>query len=207
MVGVGEATIPPIRLFNAMLGLDEAEFMRETQATYKLGIEFRDWGRLGQSYFHPFGVYGLNAEMGHFFQYWLKLNQEGGALDLADYSLCAQAAAAGRFDRQSEDPRDPMSTFGFAYHFDTILHGQYLRRFAQRLGVERTEGEVVHDQHAETGFVTALRLKSGATVEGDLFIDCSGVPGPADRADPEGRLRGLVAPAARWTGRPPRPAP
>ncbi|MEJ2815055.1 tryptophan halogenase family protein [Caulobacter sp. CCG-8] len=178
VVGVGEATIPPIRLFNAMLGLDEAEFMRETQATYKLGIQFRDWGRMGQSYFHPFGVYGLNAELGHFFQYWLKLDHEGGALDLADYSLCAQAAQAGRFDRQSDDPRDPMSTFGFAYHFDTILYGQYLRRFAQTLGVARTEGEVVQvDQHPETGFVTALRLKSGQVVEGDLFIDCSGFRG------------------------------
>src|SRR6478736_4452263 len=83
VVGVGEATIPPIRLFNAMLGLDEAEFMRETKATYKLGIQFRDWGALGQSYFHPFGVYGLNAELGHFFQYWLKLDHEGGVLDLA----------------------------------------------------------------------------------------------------------------------------
>jgi tryptophan halogenase len=178
VVGVGEATIPPIRLFNAMLGLDEAEFMRETQATYKLGIQFRDWGALGQSYFHPFGVYGLNAELGHFFQYWLKLDHEGGALDLADYSLCAQAAKAGRFDRQSDDPRDPMSTFGFAYHFDTILYGQYLRRFAQKLGVARTEGEVVQvDQHPETGFVTALRLKSGQVIEGDLFIDCSGFRG------------------------------
>jgi tryptophan halogenase len=183
VVGVGEATIPPIRLFNAMLGLDEAEFMRETQATYKLGIEFRDWGGLGQSYFHPFGVYGLNAEMGHFFQYWLKLNQEGAgqegrSLALADYSLCAQAAKAGRFDRQSDDPRDPMATFGFAYHFDTILYGQYLRRFAQGLGVVRTEGEVVQvDQDSETGFVTALRLKSGASVEGDLFIDCTGFRG------------------------------
>jgi hypothetical protein len=183
VVGVGEATIPPIRLFNAMLGLDEAEFMRETKATYKLGIEFRDWGALGQSYFHPFGVYGVNAEVGHFFNYWLKLNQEsasqaGGALELADYSLCAQAAKAGRFDRQSDDPRDPMSTFGFAYHFDTILYGQYLRRFAQKLGVERTEGEVVQvDQDGETGFVTALRLKSGQVVAGDLFIDCSGFKG------------------------------
>ncbi len=178
VVGVGEATIPPIRLFNAMLGLDEAEFMRETRATYKLGIQFRDWGGLGQSYFHPFGVYGLNAEMGHFFQYWLKLNQEGGGLDLADYSLCAQAAKAGRFDRQGDDPRDPMSTFGSAYHFDTILYGQYLRRFAQKLGVVRTEGEVVQvDQDSETGFVTAVRLKSGQSIAGDLFIDCSGFKG------------------------------
>jgi hypothetical protein len=106
VVGVGEATIPPIRLFNAMLGLDEAEFMRETKATYKLGIEFRDWGGLGQRYFHPFGVYGLNAEMGHFFQYWLKLNLAGAGLALADYSLCAQAAgpAGSTAERRSARP-------------------------------------------------------------------------------------------------------
>jgi tryptophan halogenase len=178
VVGVGEATIPPIKLFNAMLGLDEAEFMRETRATYKLGIEFRDWGAPGQTYFHPFGVYGLKPEMGYLFQYWLKLRAEGHPLAWADYSLCAQAAQAGRFDRQSDDPRDPMSVFGSAYHFDTILYGQYLRRFAQTLGVVRTEGEVVQvDQHAETGFVTAVRLKSGARVAGDLFIDCSGFKG------------------------------
>ncbi|MGR4862759.1 tryptophan halogenase family protein [Caulobacter sp. LARHSG274] len=178
VVGVGEATIPPIRLFNAMLGLDEAEFMRETKATYKLGIEFRDWGRAGDRYFHPFGVYGLNPEMGHFFQYWLKLSLAGEPLALSDYSLCAQAAQAGRFDRQSDDPRDPMSTFGSAYHFDTILYGQYLRRFAQGLGVARTEGEVVAvDQDPQTGFVTAIQLKSGQRVEGELFIDCSGFKG------------------------------
>ncbi|MBC7668205.1 MAG: tryptophan 7-halogenase [Gemmatimonadaceae bacterium] len=178
VVGVGEATIPPIRLFNAMLGLDEAEFMRETQATYKLGIEFKNWGGLGERYFHPFGAYGLKAEMGHFFQYFLKLDREGGALALDDYSLCAQAAKGGRFDRQSDDPRDPMSIFGSAYHFDTILYGQYLRRFAQGLGVVRTEGEVVRvDQDTETGFVTAVRLKSGQSIEGDLFIDCSGFKG------------------------------
>ena len=178
VVGVGEATIPPIRLFNAMLGLDEAEFMRETRATYKLGIQFRDWGGLGQSYFHPFGAYGLNAEMGHFFQYWLKLNQEGAGLELADYALCAQAAKAGRFDKLSEDPHDPAPAFGWAYHFDTILYGQYLRRFAQGLGVVRTEGEVVQvDQDGETGFVTAVRLKSGQTIAGELFIDCSGFKG------------------------------
>jgi tryptophan halogenase len=178
VVGVGEATIPPIKLFNAMLGLDEAEFMRETRATYKLGIQFHGWGGKGHAYFHPFGAYGLSAAEGHFFQYWLKLNQEGAGLDLADYSLCAQAAKAGRMDMQADDPRDPMSTFGSAYHFDTILYGQYLRRFAQTLGVVRTEGEVVKvDQDGETGFVTAVRLKSGQSIEGDLFIDCSGFKG------------------------------
>jgi tryptophan halogenase len=178
VVGVGEATIPPIRLFNAMLGLDEAEFMRETRATYKLGIQFRDWGAPGQTYFHPFGVYGLKLEMGHLFQYWLKMRAEGQPLAWADYALCAQAAQAGRFDTQSDDPHDPMSVFRSAYHFDTILYGQYLRRFAQALGVTRTEGEVVQvDQHPDTGFVTAVRLKSEIRVAGDLFIDCSGFKG------------------------------
>lgn len=177
-IGVGEATIPPIKLFNAMLGLDEAEFMRETRATHKLGIEFRDWGALGQTYFHPFGTYGLKAEMGHFLPYWLKLHHAGDALDLADYSLCTLAARNGRMTRQSDDATSVLSHFGSAYHFDAILYARYLRRYSERLGVRRVEGKIVDvELHGETGFVEAVKLGDGQRHTADLFIDCSGFKG------------------------------
>ena len=114
-VGVGEATIPPIRLFNAMLGLDEAEFLRETRGTFKLGIAFHDWGNLGERYFHPFGVYGLRPELGHFLQYWLRMKALGEAGAISDYSLCTLAAMSGRMGTQSQDPDSALSTFGSAY--------------------------------------------------------------------------------------------
>jgi tryptophan halogenase len=79
-VGVGEATVPHIRNFNAKLGLDEADFMRKTQATYKLGIEFRDWGGqgTGEAYIHPFGAFGQPIGGIAFHQHWLRA-RSGGA--------------------------------------------------------------------------------------------------------------------------------
>lgn len=177
-VGVGEATIPPIKLFNAMLGLDEAEFMRETKGTYKLGIEFRDWRVLNERYFHPFGVYGLKTELGHFLQFWLRMKalNEVGPID--DYSLCTLAARAGRMGRQSDDADDVMANFGSAYHFDAGLYARYLRKYAEARGVTRVEGMIAETVlHPESGFVSTLKLKDGREVGGDLFIDCSGFRG------------------------------
>ncbi|EGF91697.1 tryptophan halogenase PrnA [Asticcacaulis biprosthecium C19] len=176
-VGVGEATIPPIKLFNAMLGLDEAEFMRETRATYKLGIRFHDWRHLGQDYFHPFGVYGLKPELGHFLQFWLRMQAQGHDIGpVSDYSLCTLAALQGRMGRQSDD--GAMATFGSAYHFDAGLYARYLRRYSQQLGVIRVEGLIADvQQHPESGNVQSVRLKDGRGIAGDLFIDCSGFRG------------------------------
>ncbi len=177
-VGVGEATIPPIRGFNQTLGLDEREFLRETKATYKLGIQFQGWTRPGETYFHPFGVYGVAPDPGYFHQYWLKLAALNRAGPLEDYSLCAQAARRGRFGQQSQDPRSPLSTFGSAFHFDAGLYARYLRTYAERLGVRRLQGKVRHvEQHGETGFIQALLLEDDRRVEGDFFIDCSGFRG------------------------------
>ena len=175
-VGVGEATIPQINLFNAMLGLDEMEFMRETHATYKLGIEFVDWTRIGHRYIHPFGFHGLDMAGVEFHHHWLKGRLAGDTSRLDDYSISAMAAKAGKFMwPQPNQPKSPLSKIGYAFQFDAGRYARFLRRYAEQRGATRTEGRIVEvERHPETGFVTAVKLENGARVEGELFIDCSG---------------------------------
>ena len=173
-VGVGEATIPPIRQLNFMLGLDEDEVMRRTNATFKLGIEFVNWGALGDRYFHPFGSHGQDLSGIAFHHHWLR-TREGV---LADYSIAAAAAYAGRFARPTDDPRDPLSKLSYALHFDAALYAEVLREVALRNGVTHLDariGDVTLD--SETGYVQALQLSDGSVWQGDLFIDCSGFKG------------------------------
>jgi tryptophan halogenase len=178
VVGVGEATIPAIRQFNAMIDLEEAPFMRATGATFKLGIEFVDWGEVGRRYIHPFGTFGPDRELGQFHQLFFLLKQAGLADDIERYSLCAQAALRGRMAEQSADPRSLLSMLFSAYHFDAIRYGQHLRAFCQDIGVTRIEGEVVDvGLRAEDGFVEQLLLKDGRTLEADFFVDCTGFRG------------------------------
>jgi tryptophan halogenase len=175
-VGVGEATIPQICSFNALLGIDEHEFVRETHATYKLGIEFVDWTKIGHSYVHPFGSYGLDMLGVEFHHFWLRGKSEGHHSDLSDYSIAAMAAKSGKFmhpDRNN--PKSALSKIGYAFQFDAGLYAKYLRKIAEAGGVKRTEGRVVSvEQDGESGFVTSVTLESGKTVNGQLFIDCSG---------------------------------
>jgi tryptophan halogenase len=178
-VGVGEATIPQINLFNAMLGLDEQEFVRATNGTYKLGIEFRDWTHIGHRYVHPFGFYGLNMMGVEFHHHWLKGLGLGDTTPLDEYSLSIVAALKGRFEHPRPDqPNSPLSKIAYAFQFDASLYARFLRRMAEANGVVRTEGKIVEVlQNGENGYVEAVRLESGARIEGDFFIDCSGFRG------------------------------
>ncbi|MDG2534071.1 tryptophan 7-halogenase [Sphingomonas sp. HITSZ_GF] len=168
-VGVGEATIPHIRHFNATLGIDEAEFLAATKGTYKLGIEFADWGRIGDSYIHPFAEFGAPIAGVPFHHQWLA---QGGAGAFEDYSLPIQAARRGRFQRPDGAP------YNYAYQFDAGLYARFLRGYAEARGVVRREGRIVDVAlDGETGFVRAVTLEGGEALEADLFLDCSGFRG------------------------------
>lgn len=177
-VGVGEATIPPIRTFNTMLGIDEREFLRETKGTFKLGIEFVDWGRKGHRYFHPFGPHGRPFDIIDPHQYWLRARAQGETSAIDDHSMAWHLARAGRFTHPAPDPRSVMSTFDYAYHFDAGLYAAYLRTYAEKKGIRRVEGKIADSAIAGgTGQVDHVRLEDGRRFEADLFIDCSGFRG------------------------------
>ncbi|KSB89848.1 tryptophan halogenase [Caulobacter vibrioides] len=179
-VGVGEASIPQLRNFNAFLGLDEDAFLRATEGTIKLGIEFVDWLRPGHRYMHAFGPVGRPLGVTPFHHYWLDARRRGTAgEDFWAWSANALAARAGRFGRTPPHPAQPGGEpLTWAFHFDAALYARHLRAYAESRGVERIEGRVTGvDQHGETGFLRAVTLEGDRRVEGDLFIDCSGFRG------------------------------
>ena len=177
-VGVGEATIPQIRRLNASLGLDEDEFIRATQASFKLGIEFVNWGQIGDRYIHTFGDPGINLANLHFHHYWLRARAEGSVTSLWDYSLHHKVAYANKFGRLDRVGNSSMTGLAYAFHFDAGLYAAFLRRVAEAAGVTRAEGKIVKVAlNGETGLIDSVVLDRGEVIEGDLFIDCSGFHG------------------------------
>ena len=175
-VGVGEATIPQIIGFNRLLGLDEMQFMRETRATYKLGIEFVDWLRPGHAYVHPFGSFGIDMLGIEFQHFWLRGQQVGDGSRIDDYSIAAVAGKAGKFAwPRPDNPKSPLSRLSYAYQFDAGRYARFLRRYSENAGAVRVEGRITQvRQDPESGFVTGLVLDDGREIAGELFIDCSG---------------------------------
>jgi tryptophan halogenase len=173
-VGVGEATLPALRDFNELLGLDEAQFMRETQGTFKLGIEFRDWDVPGDNYVHPFGAFGELWGGVEFQHFWLRARQqELGAAPFEEYSCAVRACRRNAFEFPGAGaPRS--TTYSYAYHFDAGLYADFLRKWARARGVMRVEGQVVLVDVDSQGSIDTLTLKSGERISGDFFIDCSG---------------------------------
>ena len=171
IIGVGEATIPLLAQCNALLGIDEFDFIRSTQGTFKLGIEFCDWGVAGNRHFHAFSDYGHPVEGVPTHHYWLRLRQSGDDRQIDEYSIAYAVAKNNNFA-----PSDPQnSRYHHAYHFDSALYARYLRNVATELGVERVEGKMTHfDVDGESGNITAIHLANGTPVPGHLFLDCTG---------------------------------
>ncbi len=177
-VGVGEATIPPIRTFNQMLGIDERTFVKRTQGTFKLGIEFVNWGHVGNRYFHPFGPHGKPYDIVSVHQQWAQANRQGDPAPFDDLSMAWHMARAGKFNLPSGDPRTVLSTFDYAYHFDAGLYAKYLRAYSEERGVTRIEGKIADvTLNGETGFVDSVTMADGRIITAELFIDCSGFRG------------------------------
>ena len=181
IVGVGEATIPEMKHFNSnVVGINEQDFVSHTQGSFKLGIEFKDWGRIGDSYLHGFGLIGKGLGYLPFHQFWLKQHLAGRAPDFSEFSLHSVAAPLNKFMTSPPNlpPGSPLADIAYAYHFDAGLYAKYLRSVAEQRGVKRIEGKIVEVvQNPESGFIEAVVIENGERVEGELFIDCSGFRG------------------------------
>jgi tryptophan 7-halogenase len=176
IIGVGEATIPPIQTFNHYLGINEQEFLRETKATIKLAIRFEHWKQIGDQYYHTFGAPGAAVGFSPFQHYWLRGFKQGIQSSLWDYDLnylCCEAGAFSKF----ESP-DPLYQVPYAYHLDSGLYGRYLRKLSEQAGVKRTEGKISEVKlEPSTGNVQSIYMEDGTEIAGDLFIDCTGMRG------------------------------
>jgi len=174
-VGVGEATVPGILAVHKNLKISEREFLKVTNATLKLGIEFQDWNCRGGRFFHPFSQFGMPIQNVDFHQYWVKLKHAGSSVKLEEYSLCAALAKKGKFALPDNNSGNPLSWYGYAYHFDAALYAKFLKEYAQKRGVKCVDAKVVStSQHHDTGYIRSVNLDTGSKVEADLFFDCTG---------------------------------
>lgn len=177
-VGVGEATIPPFVEFNQLLGIDEAEMMKATQASFKLGIQFMNWGRQGDSYIHPFGAYGYSLDGISFHQHWHRARIAGDRRPIQAFNLETMAAYFGKFARTDDYRRDDLPPVNYAYHIDASRYAKFLRGYAEAKGVVRREGRVGDvTLDGQSGFVESIAMQDGTVIAGDLFVDCSGFRG------------------------------
>lgn len=177
-VGVGEATIPPFVEFNQLLEIDERAMLAAVQGTFKVGIQFVNWGNIGDSYIHPFGSYGYQIGGISFHQIWRKLRGEGDKRPLQAFNLETMAAYFGKFSRTADYQREDLPPMNYAYHIDAAAYARFLRMDAEKRGVIRREGKIIDvSLHPETGFVTSVTVDDGEKIDGDLFIDCSGFRG------------------------------
>ena len=178
IVGVGEATIPQIRHINNFLEIDENAFLKATQGTFKLGIQFNDWGRLGDSYMHAFGDIGMALGLTPFHHYWLRARANGAGGDLRDYSVNYQIAIRDRFAIMERIGSSRLTGTRHAFHFDASLYARFLRGRAEAAGVRRVEGKIVDvRRRGSDGFIEGVTLDGGVRIDGDFFIDCSGFRG------------------------------
>lgn len=178
IIGVGEATIPTIRIFNDHIGINEADFIRATEASFKLGIEFRDWGHKGNRYFHPFGDYGARYEGLAAHQIWRRLQSSGDHTPLEALSLATQMAYAGKFFPPNPDPRSPMHDYSYAFHFDASLYAKFLRGHCEARGVKRRNAKISGvNLRGDDGAIESLTLDDGSVETADFFVDCTGFRG------------------------------
>jgi len=171
-IGVGEATIPPMRTFHRLIGIDEQEFMKATSATFKLGIQFENWKQIGEKYFHSFGITGKQTIITDFIHFWLRGRELGIASEFGDYCLEYKAALKNRFSINEH------AKINYAFHLDAGRYAIFLRARAEARGVKRVEGKIAEViQHPDSGFIASLKMDSGEDIPGDLFIDCTGMRG------------------------------
>jgi tryptophan halogenase len=200
-VGVGEATLPQMKEFNDYVGIIESDMMRKTNATFKLGIEFVDWGYKGSSYIHPFGTHGKPTGSVAFHHQWVRALKAGHSYNIEDFSYAIVAARNNKFEFPGGDPAAINSTYSYAYHFDASLYARFLRDFAEARGARRTEGKVVDVAlHPETGDIASIKLQSGEHRRRSVHR-LLGFPRPSDRPAIQKRLRRLVQVAASATRR------
>lgn len=176
-IGVGESTVPPLVGLLQRLGIDEHEFMRATDATYKLGIQFLDWHQRSEKYFHPFGVVGRPIGSHEFYQCWLKAREQGDSSCLHDYAPSSVMAEHGRFFPPAKLRHTPIGGANYAYHVDATLMARFLRGYAEERGLKRTEGKVAQVTRRPDGFIESVTLEDGTSLSSDFFIDCTGFRG------------------------------